>query len=84
MFGPSYVHQEGRLVLLNGNIRSGSEDFWTVDAAINYRLPKRYGFLSIGATNLFDKNFRFFDRDIRNPTIQPNRTVFARLTLALP
>lgn len=83
-FGPSYVHQEGRLVLLNGNIRSGSEDFWTVDATINYRLPKRFGFLSIGATNLFDKNFRFFDRDIRNPTIQPNRTVFARLTLALP
>ncbi|HEX5022916.1 MAG TPA: tetratricopeptide repeat protein [Candidatus Binatia bacterium] len=82
--GPSYVHQEGRFVLLNGNIRSGSEDFWTVDAAINYRLPKRYGFIGVAATNLFDKNFRFFDRDIRNSTIQPNRTVFARMTLALP
>jgi len=82
--GPSYVHQEGRFVLLNGNIRSGSEDFWTVDAAINYRLPNRYGFLSVGATNLFDKNFRFFDRDIRNPTIQPDRAFFARITLALP
>ena len=82
--GPSYVHQEGRFVLLSGNIRSGSEDFWTVDASTNYRLPNRYGFISIGATNLFDKNFRFFDRDIRNPTIQPNRTVFVRATLALP
>ena len=82
--GPTYIHQEGRFVLLNGNKRSGSEDFWTVDAAINYRLPKRYGFLTVGATNLFDKNFRFFDRDTRNPTIQPNRTFFARVTLALP
>jgi len=82
--GPTYIHQEGRFVLLNGNNRSGSEDFWTVDAAINYRLPKRYGFLSVGATNLFDKSFRFFDRDLRNPTIQPNRTIFARVTLALP
>ena len=82
--GPTYIHQEGRFVLLNGNNRSGSEDFWTVDAAINYRLPKRYGFISVGATNLFDQNFRFFDRDLRNPTIQPNRTVFARVTLALP
>jgi tetratricopeptide (TPR) repeat protein len=82
--GPTYIHQEGRFVLLNGNNRSGSEDFWTVDAAINYRLPKRYGFISVGATNLFDQNFRFFDRDLRNPTIQPNRTIFARVTLALP
>jgi tetratricopeptide (TPR) repeat protein len=83
-FGPNYIHQEGRFVLLNSKIRSGSEDFWTVDASINYRLPERYGFISVGATNLFDKNFRFFDRDLTNPSIQPNRTVFARVTLALP
>ena len=83
-FGPNYIHQEGKFVSLTQTTRSGSEDFWTVDASINYRLPKRYGFISVGATNLFDKNFRFFDRDIRNPTIQPNRTIFGRVTLALP
>jgi hypothetical protein len=83
-FGPNYIHQEGKFVLLNGGMRSGSEDFWTVDASINYRLPKRYGFISVGATNLFDKNFRFFDRDVRNPSIQPNRTFFGKVTLALP
>jgi tetratricopeptide (TPR) repeat protein len=83
-FGPNYIHQEGKFVSLTQTTRSGSEDFWTVDASINYRLPNRYGFISVGATNLFDKNFRFFDRDIRNPTIQPNRTIFGRVTLALP
>jgi tetratricopeptide (TPR) repeat protein len=81
---PTYIHQDGRFVLINTNIRPGNENFWTVDAAINYRLPKRYGFITLGATNLFDKNFRFFDRDTKNPTIQPNRTVFGRITLALP
>jgi len=80
----TYLNQDGRFVLINQNVRSGSEDFWTVDAAINYRLPKRYGFITVGATNLFDKNFKFFDRDIRNPTIQPDRAIFGRITLALP
>ena len=75
----TYFNQDGRFVLLNrGGVRSGSDDFWTVDAAINYRLPKRYGFITVGVTNLFDQKFKFFDRDLRNPTIQPNRTVFAK------
>ncbi|MDQ3774176.1 MAG: TonB-dependent receptor, partial [Pseudomonadota bacterium] len=65
-------------------LRSGSDEFWIVDAAISYRLPKRYGFISVGATNLFDEEFNFFEVDFDNPTIQPTRTVFARVTLAFP
>jgi tetratricopeptide (TPR) repeat protein len=86
----TYFNQDGRFVLLNrGGVRSGSDDFWTVDAAISYRLPKRYGFITVGATNLFDQKFKFFDRStsnatIINPTIQPDRTFFTRITLALP
>ena len=64
--------------------RSGRDAFWTVDAAISYRLPKRYGFISVGATNLFDEEFNFFEVDFDNPTIQPTRAVFARVTLAFP
>jgi tetratricopeptide (TPR) repeat protein len=68
---------------LTGEIRSGHDDFWLVDAAINYRLPKRYGFISLGVRNLFDQRFKFFD-DSDNPIIQPDRTFLARITLALP
>jgi hypothetical protein len=64
--------------------QSGSDDFWTVDAGINYRLPKRYGFVTVGATNLFDERFKFFNTDLRNPSIQPTRMVFGRVTLAFP
>ncbi|MGH9892362.1 MAG: TonB-dependent receptor domain-containing protein, partial [bacterium] len=56
-------------------LRSGSDDFWTVDAAISYRLPKRYGLISVGAANLFDEEFNFFEVDFDNPTIQPTRTI---------
>ena len=76
----SFIDQSG--VLIGGN--SVATNFWVVDAAISYRLPNRYGFISVGGTNLTDENFNFYDTDVRNPTIQPRRMLFARITLALP
>ena len=82
----TYIHQDGsfdrRRDLLN--FASGRDDFWLFDATINYRLPKRYGFITVGATNLLDKDFEYFDTDRDNPRIQPDRSVFAKFTLALP
>jgi tetratricopeptide (TPR) repeat protein len=81
----TYSHQRGKFDQVSGApSRSGSDDFWTVDAGIRYRLPDRYGFVTVGATNLFDKKFKFFETDLRNPTIQPDRVFFGRITLALP
>jgi hypothetical protein len=65
-------------------LEPGEDDFWLVDAAISYRLPKRYGFITIGAVNLFDQEFEYADRDIQNPKIQPDRFIFAKVTLAIP
>jgi hypothetical protein len=81
--GATYWNQDGTFTgVLGTDFRPGSDDFWTVDAAIGYRLPKRYGFITVGARNLFDQEFKFFDTDLRNPIIQPDRTVFARITLS--
>jgi hypothetical protein len=82
----TYFNQDGRFggITAVDPIRHGSDNFWTVDAAINYRLPKRYGFVTVGATNLFDEKFKFFDLDLNNTSIQPVRTFFGRVTLALP
>ncbi|MGE0683014.1 MAG: TonB-dependent receptor [Candidatus Binatia bacterium] len=63
---------------------SGASDFWVVDAAISYRLPQRYGFFTVGARNLFDRKFQFQETDFNNPTLQPDRMFFAKLTLAFP
>jgi hypothetical protein len=57
-------------------------NFWVVDAAISYRLPKRYGFITIGARNLFDESFEYAETDIDNLRIQPDRFIFCKLTLA--
>lgn len=81
----TYFHQHGQFQQRGGSCcQSGISDFWVVDAAINYRLPKRYGFVTLGATNLFDREFQFQETDFNNPTLQPTRTFFARLTLAFP
>jgi tetratricopeptide (TPR) repeat protein len=81
----TYYSQNGRFVrLFSGRRDSAADNFWLFDAAIRYRLPQRYGFLTAGAANLFDKNFRVFNTDRDNPRIQPARMLFLRLTLSLP
>lgn len=83
----TYFNQYGDLVRFSSVTgedipQSGSDEFWTVDAGISYRLPNRYGFLAVGGTNLLDEKFHFFHSDIRNPLIQPTRRIVARITLA--
>ncbi len=73
-----------RTVIGFGVIEDGADDFWLVDLAINYRLPKRYGFISLGVTNLFDESFDYYDIDPDNPSIIQDQQVFLKLTLALP
>jgi hypothetical protein len=81
----TYFNQGGVFESIKAPVlRSGNNDFWLVDAAVNYRLPDRYGFITVGATNLFDKTFKYFDTDFRNPIIRPDRMFFARVTLAFP
>jgi Tfp pilus assembly protein PilF len=83
----TYIDQDGtfqRQLAAPDDFEYGNDNFWLFDAAISYRFPKRYGFFTVGATNLFDEDFRHFDTDVDNPRIQPDRTFFARITLALP
>jgi hypothetical protein len=85
-FGGTYVDQKGSFERVDniGTYTPGEDDFWVADASISYRLPKRYGFITVGATNLFDKEFLYFDTDRDNPRIIPDRFVFAKVTLAIP
>jgi len=88
MFKASYVNQHGNFErqtpFATGIFERGDDQFWLFDAAISYRLPKRLGFISVGAKNLLNKHFKFFDADYFNPSILPDRFIFAKITLALP
>jgi len=84
----TYWNQTGSFDLLSqsaGTPRSeGHDTFWLTDAMIGYRMPKRYGLITVGVRNLFDQKFNYFNTDWNNPIIQPDRLVFFKLTLALP
>jgi outer membrane receptor protein involved in Fe transport len=60
----------------------GESQFWVSDASLGYRLPRRWGLVSLTMKNLFDKTFRFQDTDAASPRISPGRLVLARFTLA--
>jgi hypothetical protein len=83
----TYIHQNGNFEhITTGLFESGSVNFWTLDLATNYRLPKRLGFFTIGATNVTNRRFNYLDTDVGtatfNPRVLPGRIVYGKLTLA--
>jgi len=81
----TYVNQKGEFGLgAGGNLtEEDSDNFWIVDASLGYRLPKRYGIVSLGVLNLLDEEFKFQDTDPAQPLIPPERTALLRFTLAI-
>jgi hypothetical protein len=59
-----------------------------LDAAVGYRLPKRWGSLSLEAKNILNEHFRYEDisRQLTpktgNPRFIPERSILARFTLS--
>ena len=86
---PVYVSQEGKFASYSPDppftVSTVDEDdaFWVVDAEIGYRLPKRYGIVTLDARNIFNENFRFQDTDPSNPKIFPESLILAKFTLSL-
>ena len=79
----TYLDQEGDFGdPKDETLVSGSDQFWVVDAQISYRIPNRFGLITLVAKNLFDQEFRFQDTDPANPNIYPERVIFAKITLA--
>jgi tetratricopeptide (TPR) repeat protein len=78
----TFVDQEGRFQNPLQVVEAGTDRFWTLDAAVGYRLPRRYGVAALEIRNAFDRAFRFQDSSPEEPTIVQARQVMARLTLA--
>jgi outer membrane receptor protein involved in Fe transport len=84
--GVTYVNQDVNRADFAGP--EGNDDFFYLDAAIGYRLPKRFGIVSFSVTNLLDQDFHYQDDSYREfqdqPSIGPyfpERLFFGRITL---
>jgi tetratricopeptide (TPR) repeat protein len=78
----SAVSQEGTFRNAAGDLARGDDAFWVIDASIGYRLPRRWGVITLEARNLFDEHFRFQETDPVTPTLAPERTIVFRFTAA--
>jgi hypothetical protein len=88
LLGMTYLKQNGKFLTVNevgeNEYVPGDKDFWIVDAAVRYRLPKRYGFVVAGVNNLTDERSSYEATDSRNLSIRPGRVIYARVVLAVP
>jgi Tfp pilus assembly protein PilF len=85
--GGTYVDQKVRRSA-TATQADGSDDFFLVDAAVGYRLPKRAGVISLQVKNLFDDEFNYQDDSYREFRDEPStgpyfpeRTIMGTLTV---
>jgi tetratricopeptide (TPR) repeat protein len=85
--GVTYVDQD--VVRSSAStLPQGQSHFTLVDLAAGYRLPRRFGVLSLSVTNLFNQDFKYQDDSYRTfrdqPTLAPyipQRVVMGRISL---
>lgn len=83
-FAVTGYHQSGDFVITTTDERRHARDsFWLSDARVAYRLPRRLGLVSVGVQNLFDTHVQFQDTDPQNPQLQPQRQLYASVSLML-
>jgi Tfp pilus assembly protein PilF len=58
------------------------DDFWVVDAYLQYRLPRRWGIVRLEARNALDEEFQYQDVDPETPRIYPERVLLLKFTAA--
>jgi Tfp pilus assembly protein PilF len=81
----SYLKQEGAFrPALGSDYLPGDRSFWVVDAALRYRLPRRFGFITAGVNNLTDETQTYEATDPQNLAIRPGRVVYGRIVVAFP
>lgn len=85
MIGPTFVRQEITPSPFS-SFEKNEDEFWTVDAAIGYRLPNRRGAIVLEARNLFDQKFLYQDAGfqsvgVNTPRFIPERNIIAKLRL---
>jgi hypothetical protein len=84
--GATFVQQD--IEQQGSESNPSTEDFFILDTAIGYRLPKRRGIISLEVKNLLNEDFLFQDLELRTSEpfkvardFIPDRAILARITL---
>ncbi|MES9987365.1 MAG: FecR domain-containing protein [Candidatus Thiodiazotropha endolucinida] len=71
--------------------QDAEDEFWLTDLLLSYRLPDKYGLISLGVKNIFDEEFDFEDRNSYDSlsvetsaspsSLSTERTIFGQLSV---
>ena len=79
----TYFYQEGEFQATDTYaIYPDSDNFWVLDVEMAYRLPKRWGLVSLGIRNLLDEEFNYQETDTSNPAVVPGVFAYGKITLS--
>lgn len=77
-----YIDQVGTFPARTGSTQ-GEDKAWVADAAIGYRIPKRFGRFMFEIKNLFDTKFKIQDTDPAHPRMRPSRLAVLTFTAGI-
>jgi hypothetical protein len=89
----TYINQKGIFQgsAITDTPQDANESFWSTDLVFSYRLPDKYGLVSLGVKNVFDKEFNFEDRDSYDSlsveasaspsSLIPERVIFGQVSI---
>ncbi|KJV07833.1 TonB-dependent receptor [Methylocucumis oryzae] len=80
---PAYYSQKGEYSDDFVNFIPQKSDFLLLDLSAQYRLPKRYGLITLGVLNVFDNRFAYTDTDFQRSSLFPERIFFSSVTLSI-
>jgi len=83
-FATTYVKQTGTFSIDVGFPTFETEDdAWITDAALEYRLPRRLGMVSVGVRNMTDEFIDLLETDPLNPRVATRRFAFVKVRLTI-
>jgi len=78
----TYFNQSGLFFTPMLDMQEKKSSFVTVDLGLSYRLPNRYGKITLGVLNVLDEKFEYTDFDAKRPILFPERVLYSNVTLS--
>jgi hypothetical protein len=80
----TYVRQSGTFSLdVDFSTFDNEDDAWITDVALEYRLPRRLGVVSLGVMNIGDDFIDLLEVDPLNPRVATRRFAFVKVRITL-
>jgi Tfp pilus assembly protein PilF len=81
--GATYVRQDGRFSVGDGSpVFERDDEAWILDAAVDFKLPRRHGLVTVGVLNAGDDFIDLVEADVFNPRFASRRMAYFKVRIS--